>query len=320
MKELRDSLSFLFPKPSPVELIRIGGNADGAYLIPNDVDGICACFSPGVANFKSFEDELLERYGIRSHMVDFSSDEGHFRTPLRVGSQTFRKLWLDDSVTSNSITLDQWVKEEEPGSGDLLLQMDIEGAEYRNLMSVSKETLRRFRIIVVELHGLAVQHSRGFLEETVVPLLLRLQEEFVCVHAHPNNVGGCERLDGVGLEVPRVLEVTLLRKDRFGCRTEPSMILPMIPHPLDISVNTPDCPPLVLSEEWCYGNIRCPTSRDKMRSLYTDYAGSCLELVFERLDTLERENLSLRRRLAELSLFSRCAKYVRQLRESLRFN
>ena len=83
--------NFLIPKPCPFELIRIGGKNDGAYLVPNDLKDIDACFSPGVNNFKNFEDELTKLYGIKCHMCDFTSDIISFKTPLIVGMQTFKK-------------------------------------------------------------------------------------------------------------------------------------------------------------------------------------------------------------------------------------
>lgn len=46
------------PKSCPFRLKRIGGSQDGAYLIPDDLVGIEACFSPGVNCIKLFEDEL----------------------------------------------------------------------------------------------------------------------------------------------------------------------------------------------------------------------------------------------------------------------
>ena len=53
-----DVVEFLQPKPCPVPLVRIGGNRDGAYLVPDDLTGVSACFSPGVSNRKDFEDKL----------------------------------------------------------------------------------------------------------------------------------------------------------------------------------------------------------------------------------------------------------------------
>jgi hypothetical protein len=42
----------LAPQTTDKALIRLGPNKDGGYLVPNDLDGIEACFSPGVsANF-----------------------------------------------------------------------------------------------------------------------------------------------------------------------------------------------------------------------------------------------------------------------------
>jgi len=34
-----DVVEFLKPKPCPVPLVRIGGNRDGAYLVPDDLAG-----------------------------------------------------------------------------------------------------------------------------------------------------------------------------------------------------------------------------------------------------------------------------------------
>ena len=104
-----NAINVMIPKPSPCELVRIGGDSDGAYLVPDDLEGVQACFSPGVFNFKDFEDELATRYGIRSYMCDFSSDVEKFATPLIPGMQVFDKKWLEVSGDSNSFTLDEWV-------------------------------------------------------------------------------------------------------------------------------------------------------------------------------------------------------------------
>ena len=49
----------LRPVKTKFNLIRIGGAKDGGYLLPADLDGIAACFSPGVADTANFETELL---------------------------------------------------------------------------------------------------------------------------------------------------------------------------------------------------------------------------------------------------------------------
>ena len=69
--------------------------------------------------------------------------------------QFFEKKWLDIDEGKDSISLDKWVKKNVSNAyEDLILLMDIEGAEYRNIISSSETLLKRFRIIVIELHHL----------------------------------------------------------------------------------------------------------------------------------------------------------------------
>lgn len=251
-ERLRRSLEILQPKPSPFPLIRIGGNGDGAYLVPDDLEGITDCLSPGVNNFKRFEDELASRYRIKSHLVDASSDLSSFATPLITGLQTFDRLWLDVDGSNDSISIEQWMN----GSlgakdGDYILQMDIEGAEYRNLLATPDACLSRFRIIVMELHhvddGL---RWPDIFAQIMEPLLLKLDSLFVCVHAHPNN---CFRSHPVHLPrvtVPRLLELTFLRRDRISKRSLFKHAPVLLPHSLDI-INVLDKPPLFLDKTWC---------------------------------------------------------------------
>ena len=36
-------------------LLRIGGDSDGGYLLPDDLENISSCFSPGVSDIFDFE-------------------------------------------------------------------------------------------------------------------------------------------------------------------------------------------------------------------------------------------------------------------------
>lgn len=272
-----DSIDFLRPKPSPFPLIRIGGDRDGAYLLPDDLQGIKACFSPGVSNRKDFEDDLLNRYGIASHMCDYSSDVDKFRTSL-IRGQTFKKKWLDVNGRDDSISLENWVCELVPNSeDDLLLQMDIEGAEYRNLLKTPDAILRRFRIVVIELHGLGVCNRPYDFNKELGPLLVRLNKHFVCVHAHPNNCCGEFQLAGSKLNIPNVLELTLLRRDRWENFSEKDCYSPMLPHPLDIASNVTKNPPLSLNEYWLDSGERAPESTIKLLNDQVRYLSEALK-------------------------------------------
>ena len=51
------------------QLVRIGSNSDGGYLIPDTLDQIEFCFSPGVGETSSFEDHL-KKFNIKSFLAD----------------------------------------------------------------------------------------------------------------------------------------------------------------------------------------------------------------------------------------------------------
>lgn len=243
-------LAFMRPKPCPFPLVRLGGSTDGAYLVPDDLEGIEACFSPGVSRIKHFEDELLDRYGIPSHMCDKSTDADRLSTPLVKGKQTFQKKWLDINGAEDSVSLAAWTNEMAPGKRDLLLQIDIEGAEYRNIIHTDDDVLRRFRVIIIEIHVLDELNNPNAVEAVFKPFFDALGQSFVCVHAHPNNNLPARHIAGTDTHVPPALELTLLRKDRFEGIDDADLIAPQLPHPQDISRNIVQKPPSYLDDSW----------------------------------------------------------------------
>ena len=68
------SLEDFFRKIHPIDsghpLVRLGGEGDGGYLVPDDLDGIGACFSPGVSDVANFELAFANR-GVKS-LPDYS--------------------------------------------------------------------------------------------------------------------------------------------------------------------------------------------------------------------------------------------------------
>jgi hypothetical protein len=68
-------------------------------------------------------------------MMDFSSDANASRTPLVEGKQTFLKKWLSPSPGCDNVSLVDWVAPMEEHGTNFLLQIDIEGAEYLNLLA-----------------------------------------------------------------------------------------------------------------------------------------------------------------------------------------
>lgn len=228
----------LRPYDSGHPLIRVGPEGDGGYLVPDDLDGIASAFSPGVEKESRFEHALAER-GMSVFMADRSVDG-----PAVVHERFhFEKKHVGCRNDEGTMTLDEWAKAlPADHDGDLLLQMDVEGAEYEVLMSMSEALLRRFRIVVIEFHHLQQLFDHRFFQ-VVRPAFEKLLAGHSVVHMHPNNCcGSVKRLD---LEIPRIAELTLLRNDRFQ-RREPRVDFP---HPLDRDNNTRK-PSLALPACW----------------------------------------------------------------------
>lgn len=220
-EEVHALLRRLYPVATEYELVRLGCAGDGGYLVPDDLDDIDACFSPGVDSRATFEEALLAR-GLRCHLAD-GSDECN---PVVSENCTFLKKYVGVVNNDLFITLDRWIDEMEPNGGDLLLQMDIEGAEWPVLLNVSDSKLARFRIVVLELHDMErLMDKHAF--RIIRAVMDRLLENYYVVHNHPNNYGGLVRAGAI--EIPRALEVTLLRRDR----TAPTGFATRFPHPLD---------------------------------------------------------------------------------------
>lgn len=238
-------LEFFRPKSSPRPLMRVGGEGDGAYLVPEDFDGVTDCFSPGVADAKTFEDQLLLDYGIRSHLLDRSAEPSGLSTFFLDGFQTFESKWLGPRTEGDFLALEDWVRMKADPAGDLILQIDIEGAEFEVFQSASVDLLRRFRIIVVELHWIpALLGSEDAVREVLTPMVGKLGDNFVTVHAHANNCCGERVPEGMQVFLPNIFELTLLRKDRYENGLGEILFKPIIPHPLDIKKNMPQNPHL----------------------------------------------------------------------------
>jgi hypothetical protein len=241
IEDFKRLVKTLRPVKTKYDLIRVGGDNDGGYLLPNDLSGISKCFSPGVDVTATFEKDLLAR-GIWSHLADGSVDGA----PDGLEVLSFEKKYLDGVNTDDYMTLEYWVKAKESAFwpvGDFILQMDIEGAEYQTIIATPLGVLRRFRIIVIEVHDAQHWFNNPIAWETVQTFFTVLLQEFHVVHLHPNN--NCPMIQVDDVLFPTVFELTLLRKDR----AEAEGFADDLPHPLD-QPNVLDKPDRPMPEGW----------------------------------------------------------------------
>lgn len=252
-REIVNLLLRIRPVSNGYELIRIGGPGDGGYLVPNDFEGIQECFSPGSNLLWSFEKSLQAQFGIRSFMCDTIDQKPQNLTQY----QEFTPAWVGPHTDGKEfISLGDWIKTASKSQGDLVLQMDIEGAEFQTLLSLSTSDLLRFRIIVIEIHFLEALKNRWAFEMIYRPFFERLIDNFDVVHLHPNN---CCGIWSIGqFEYPRIIELTLHRKNRSKSV-----------YPLESSRNVLDSP--------------CVDSNPEISIIFSD-STSDLKIKMEKVD------------------------------------
>lgn len=228
----------LHPLKFPNGLIRLGENGDGGYLVPDDLEGIEACFSPGVANVSEFELDCLEK-NIKVFMADKSVEKPNLS--IHESRYDFIRKFVGCTNNEDFITMDEWVKINLDSPTELILQMDIEGGEYISIINMSDELLKRFRIIVIEFHALNYLWDPDFYN-IASTVFYKILQTHACVHIHPNNCCGVESI--LDIAIPRLAEFTFIRKDRIKNIEYASNF----PHPLDYD-NTNN-PTITLPKIW----------------------------------------------------------------------
>jgi len=237
--EIRALLRSLAPVAVTRPLVRLGSANDGGYLAPDDLEDIAVCVSPGVSTEVGFDLAMAER-GMEIYMAD-ASVEG---PPVQCPRFHFYKKFLDVFEDERNLRLDTLCVGIAPEhAGDRMLQMDIEGAEYRVLLDASDEVLRSFRIMIIEFHHLDRMFA-AFPLKMIRATFQKLMRTHHIVHIHPNNV--CAPEVHGNIAIPQVMEFTFYRKDRAAL--DEGRVL-QYPHPLDRD-NLPNRPSFALPDCW----------------------------------------------------------------------
>jgi hypothetical protein len=224
-------------KPRSVPLRRFGPAGDGGYLMPDDLEGVVGCISPGVSTECGFDLDMARR-GIEVFMADASVE----RAPIEHPKFHFEKVFLDTYDSDSTRTIDDFCRK--CPTGDLILQMDIEGAEYRVIENMSETLLKRFRIAVIEFHYLH-QLFDSLCIDRVATVFAKLRRHHDVVHIHPNNHYSAVTVGG--LTTAPIMEFTFYRRDRM--QGQDFSAPQNYPNPLDAD-NVPGRPPIVLPHCW----------------------------------------------------------------------
>ncbi|MGN8118839.1 FkbM family methyltransferase [Labrys sp. 22185] len=236
-KFLRDRVLSLFQYLEPEDVIgsdcyvRLGKDFDGGYIFLKDGLKGKIAYSFGINNDVSWDRNVAD-LGYDVYMYDHTipnlPEENvkfhFFKTGVSGKSSD------TDLKTIENIILDNNHSE----LTDIILKMDIEGAEWEALSAVPEKTLRQFGQIALEYHWF--DHLGQ--DEVFYPAeraLRKMHKLFAPVHIHSNNC--CDLVVIGGVPVPPVLEVTYVNRAAF--KTEKSRRV--FPTPLD-QPNDPNRP------------------------------------------------------------------------------
>jgi hypothetical protein len=139
--------------------------------VPDIINDIEYCFSPGVGSQTEFEDELLYKYNIKSFLLDGTVDYK--------GNHHFIKKNLDSYNSRNTITIECWLSKfpEIKNTNNLLLQMDIENNEVEVLLNTDLDVLKKFKIIIIEFHNFDDLYS-----DLVMNLYIKIFNKLESIH------------------------------------------------------------------------------------------------------------------------------------------
>jgi len=205
-KSTHELISILAPNKFKGDLKRFGDKGDGSYVLPkNIVTPKTHLISGGIADNNEFEIELAKK-GVTGIQVDNSIT----RAPKEHKNLIFKFATLGDKDGTNEISLGNLISNA-PTNKNLIVKLDIEGAEIAALQNLSKKSLKRIDCLVLELHNLSslVQNDR------VLKSLIKLKNSGLSsVYLQANN----GILDYIisGVLIPDNVEVTFVRKEKVS--------------------------------------------------------------------------------------------------------
>lgn len=192
--------------------VRVGGDFDGGYVMADPGHGGIA-YSFGVSDSSPWDLAMANR-GFRVFQYDGTIE----REPDRHPNIFFNKFNVSAVPTGDvpSRTLQEILREHgHQDERDIILQMDIEGAEWDLLASAPREDMLRFRQILVEFHETGIWLHR-------YAVLQKILETHIPIHVHYNNAANAVSFAGDSmLYCDKLIEVSYIRADGLAAKACP---------------------------------------------------------------------------------------------------
>ena len=190
-----------------VGYVRVGGDADGGYVMINNFDKVSKIYSVGIG-----EDISFDTYFSDKEKDVFMYD--HTISDIQIHNSFLHwfKIGLCGGISSNNMkTLQAIIKENgDEDNNNMILKMDIEGYEWDVFKEIDSEILDHFDQIVLELHGMHDLTNK----DVILKSLKNLNRTHQLVHVHGNNGGTAINIGDWNL--PDLLEVTYANRRNYS--------------------------------------------------------------------------------------------------------
>ena len=189
--------------------VRIGSSNDGGYVMLDEIlkSGKIA-YSIGIGNTIKFE-EAVEALGYKIWMYDHTVNGKKFKNENR----TIFKIGIAPADAGKYKTLSTMIKDNgHENEENMVLQMDVEGAEWEVLSRIDPDVLSKFSIMNLEIHWMNTMFARPDTTEMIDKSFQALTKNHTVFHVHANNwCGYYEMKDKPPLA--EVLEISLVKND-----------------------------------------------------------------------------------------------------------
>lgn len=189
------------------QLIRVGGKNDGSYIMLDDFDNSKIAYSFGIGRNISW-DECMADKGIDVYCYDYTIDG----LPRENDRLHFNKIGISgiDKSEEKLLSMSSILRKNcHDGLRNIILKMDVEGAEWDFLESVSSDLLNCFSQMTFELHEVTGMTQR----KTIIAALKKINKTHQAIWLHGNNNG---RVDTAGnIDIPSLLEITYVNRNQY---------------------------------------------------------------------------------------------------------
>lgn len=207
-------------KLKDVPLVRIGlQDRDGGYIMADDFNNGGIAYSFGICDDVSWDSSMAD-YGYSIYMYDHTikelpktRDEFHF---FKEGIAGMDRSDLPLKTLSYYLN-----KNGHSQNKNMILKMDVEGAEWSFLETVNSKVLEQFDQIVLEFHAL-VQAGDS---DKKLRMLKKINKTHRLVHLHGNNTNYIVKIGDTFF--PNVIEATYVRKNKYKTEKYKDLVLPI---------------------------------------------------------------------------------------------